>query len=680
MRAQFPAEPPAGPAAAFSTSWLQHLRDQESSDSDCETGASSSEEEEEPGVPNTGGDASACGVSVGWAGGNAGATGVLGGAEPSKGNLDESFGTALKRLKNDGTIRDASPNTKGKADVEFRRLAKSNSKAGKFIKRRAAPSKEGQQREKEEGEERRRQRRYITAAPHGDVMRRLEQGGQMFPLISARGELKAPGVAEAVAAQPAKPPQPPLTAKPPDDHRRNVKKPKTPRARSASVPNGADKPSPRNPALSSLPVPHLNTPRQGRGHSARVKQAAMRARSAHILRCPARSTHIAALSLKEYQPPVQQPRTTSDLEQQVALAATSRRVPEELLSRMAQRRPHMEGLPLVIIAVEGTVLDVCCSRSGYFADGGELLKPALHVRPGLAVGLRCLSSSFQLVLATQLGRKPLLQLLKHLGANDVAVDAIYMLSGASGAGGGNEEAGGSAGGASTSGWGHRAAAAATSTTQDYSCVYSDFGIAAQDVGQRVLVVSTLNLDLDEVSAREGSRLLYTPSVSAPNFAARLPTPLDLSTRFDDACSVEPSEAPATSPVQIAGHDGFSGVAGGALSAASTASSGFAVPVVLLVPNPMSHSEFRALPMMAVASAVQALCSSAPPPAAEKYVTGNSSMNSSSSSRVPRSNWVRGFDQIDVRRLVGRAAALDCPLKKITAIRSHRAPPLAAEEW
>jgi hypothetical protein len=33
--------------------------------------------------------------------------------------------------------------------------------------------------------------------------------------------------------------------------------------------------------------------------------------------------------------------------------------------------------------------------------------------------------------------------------------------------------------------------------------------------------------------------------------------------------------------------------------------------------------------------------------------------------------VRGFDQIDIRRLVGRAAALDCPLKKVTAVRKAR---------
>ena len=39
--------------------------------------------------------------------------------------------------------------------------------------------------------------------------------------------------------------------------------------------------------------------------------------------------------------------------------------------------------------------------------------------------------------------------------------------------------------------------------------------------------------------------------------------------------------------------------------------------------------------------------------------------------VPRTCWVRGFDQIDIRRLVGRAAALDCPLKKVTAVRKAR---------
>eukprot|EP01048_Picozoa_sp_COSAG05_P031296 COSAG05_NODE_11353_length_517_cov_1.504785_1_plen_133_part_00 len=53
-----------------------------------------------------------------------------------------------------------------------------------------------------------------------------------------------------------------------------------------------------------------------------------------------------------------------------------------------------------------------------------------------------------------------------------------------------------------------------------------------DVERRVLVVSSLNLDLNEVSLREGARLLYTPdSVSAPNFASRMPAPVDLSKRL-----------------------------------------------------------------------------------------------------------------------------------------------------
>ena len=276
-------------------------------------------------------------------------------------------------------------------------------------------------------------------------------------------------------------------------------------------------------------------------------------------------------------------------------------MPEELLSRMARRRPHMDGLPLVIIAVEGAMLDVCCGSRGYFADGGELQKPTLHVRPGLVDGLRCISTSFQVALATQLGRKPLLQLLKHLDSNSVALDAIYMLPGASGPGdsGSGDEVGGE-----SSGWGHRAAAAAARTTQDYSVVYSDFGISPNEVENRVLVVSALNLDLDEVRERDGSRLLFTPSVSAPNFATRLPAPVDLSKQFDQA-SIEHANGPTTSPR-------YTDAVGSSHSSGQPV-----VPVVLLVPNPMSHAEFKALPMTAVASAVQALASSKLGPNAEK---------------------------------------------------------------
>jgi hypothetical protein len=358
------------------------------------------------------------------------------------------------------------------------------------------------------------------------------------------------------------------------------------------------------------------------------------------LRCPARSTHIAALPMKDYQAPASV-NAESDVDQAAASAVGGKRLPEELLSRMAQRRPHMEGLPLVIIAVEGTVLDVCCGGAGYFADGGELQKPVLHVRPGLVEGLRCLSSAFQIALATQLGRKPLLQLLKHLDSHSVAVDAIYMLSGASGAGGSGGGDGASA--AAPSGWGHRAAAAAANTTQDYTAVYSDFGIRSHEVGQRVLVVSALNLDLDEVSARDGSRLLYTPSVSAPNFAARLPTPVDLSERFDHAGGAEPSNllpgAAASSSSSSPREDRPRLSAASAVPSAAGGGSGI-VPVVLLVPNPMSHAEFRALPMTAVASAVHALASSkpSPPAAAEKYAVpggvANDSRRSSSGNGTP----------------------------------------------
>lgn len=276
-------------------------------------------------------------------------------------------------------------------------------------------------------------------------------------------------------------------------------------------------------------------------------------------------------------------------------------MPEELLSRMAQRRPHMEGLPLVIIAVEGAILDVCCGSRGYFSDGGELQKPTLHVRPGLVDGLRCISTSFQVALATQLGRKPLLQLLKHLDSNSVALDAIYMLPGPSGPG--RSASGDGVRSGESSGWGHRATAAAASTTQDYSIVYSDFGVSPNEIGNRVLVVSALNLDLDEIRERDGSRLLFTPSVSAPNFAARLPAPVDLSEKFDQA-STENANGLSTSQ-RFTDSDVTTAHPVGS----SHSSDQSIVPVVLLVPNPMSHAEFRALPMTAVASAVHALASS-----------------------------------------------------------------------
>lgn len=571
MRGQLlvPTELENGPAAAFSTSWRMHRESlADSSDSDCGSGASSSEEEEELVVGRT------------WAGG----------AQPSQ-PRDESFGSALKRLKNDA-VADASPNTKYKANVEFRRLVKSNSRAGKFIRRRAAPSKEKLQREQDEAG----QHQHPAAR---QAMRRLQSSQKMFPVIGTRTERPASRSAGAATTSVTQPQQQQVSNTRPPTHRK-VKNPKTPRARSVSAPNGA---------ITSLPVPHLNTPRTGRGVSARIKQAAMRARSAHIVRCPARSTHIAALPMKDYQPPATL-RTVSNPEFVSASTVGGKRLPEELLSRMAQRRPHMEGLPLVIIAVEGAVLDVCCGSGGYFCDGGELQKPTLHVRPGLVDGLRCISTSFQVALATQLGRKPLLQLLRHLDANSVALDAIYMMPGGLGPGGSGGEEGSNS--TAASGWGHRATAAATNTTHDYSVVYSDFGITPPEVSHRVLVVSSLNLDLDEVAERNGSRLLFTPSVSAPNFAVRLPTPVDLSAKFDQVSTNGATVSPRRADCSAATG---SSVGGG--------NSHFTVPVTLLVPNPMSHAEFRALPMTAVASAVHALGSSKlSPPVAEKCVPIN----------------------------------------------------------
>jgi hypothetical protein len=216
-------------------------------------------------------------------------------------------------------------------------------------------------------------------------------------------------------------------------------------------------------------------------------------------------------------------------------------------------------------------------------------------------GLRCISTSFQVALATQLGRKPLLQLLKHLDSNSVALDAIYMLPGPSGPG--RSASGDGVRSGESSGWGHRATAAAASTTQDYSIVYSDFGVSPNEIGNRVLVVSALNLDLDEIRERDGSRLLFTPSVSAPNFAARLPAPVDLSEKFDQA-STENANGLTTSQ-RFTDSDVTTAHPVGS----SHSSDQSIVPVVLLVPNPMSHAEFRALPMTAVASAVHALASS-----------------------------------------------------------------------
>ena len=573
----------SGAASCFAESWLQHLREQASSDSESEVGATSSDEEE---------DVVAAAVA---------AAGVpeLGGCPRSAALEDESFGSVLNRLKKNAMM-EASPNSKTTKVLEFRRLARSNDRAGKFIRRRAEPSKELDRREKEQCRDRH------------DALRL-----PALRSLSARAEHTAAAEEKKPRPPPVREPAAPLTARPPAG--RKGGKSRTPRGRSASVPSCG--------VVSSLPVPHLNTPRLGKGLSRRRKQAALRARSAHIVRCPQRSTHIAAMPMTDYVPPPPQ-RSLSDPNSSAGEASPVFRksLPEALLSRMAQRRPHMSDLPLVIMVLEGTALDVCCTRSPYYADGGALVTPSLHVRPGLVEGLRSLCGAFQLVLATQLSRKPLLRLLKHLDSEGVRADAIYMLPAAG----------------APSGWGHRAGgnAAACNTTQDFRAVYADFDIAPADVGRRVLIVSAINLDLNEVAEREGTRLLYTPSVSAPNFASRLPAPVDLSEQF---------EATSPGPSVEAGEGGGEGEAEGV------------VPVVLLVPNPLASAEFRALPMPAVAAAVQALSGANSAAAAQARATNGSEPG----------GWLRGFDAIDARRLVGRAAALDCPLKKVTAVRRCR---------
>ena len=67
-------------------------------------------------------------------------------------------------------------------------------------------------------------------------------------------------------------------------------------------------------------------------------QAALRARSAHIVRCPQRSTHIAAMPMKDYVAPPPQ-RSLSDPNSSAGEASPVFRksLPEALLSRMALR-------------------------------------------------------------------------------------------------------------------------------------------------------------------------------------------------------------------------------------------------------------------------------------------------------------------------------------------------------
>ena len=73
----------------------------------------------------------------------------LGGCPRSAALEDESFGSVLNRLKKNAMM-EASPNSKTTKVLEFRRLARSNDRAGKFIRRRAEPSKELDRREKEQ--------------------------------------------------------------------------------------------------------------------------------------------------------------------------------------------------------------------------------------------------------------------------------------------------------------------------------------------------------------------------------------------------------------------------------------------------------------------------------------------------------------------------------------------------
>jgi hypothetical protein len=292
-------------------------------------------------------------------------------------------------------------------------------------------------------------------------------------------------------------------------------------------------------------------------------------------------------------------------------------------------------------------------------------------------------------------RAILVKLLRHLDTEQVALDGIYLLPQHSAAGEGTTPV--------PSGWGHRAACSSAAATQDYGRVFADFDIAAKDVRsrplflpcefgpqlgvarfawhaladwsiassvltsqveRRVLVVSTLNLDLEEVASREGPRLLYTPdSGSVPHFASQLPAPVDLASKFEGQAgsSVGLTASPGSRVVpsmpdtvlgarqlcnrrtsSAHGSDCSSVLTRGSARGSSGERCSQAVlPTVLLLPNPLAHPRFAALPMAGAVAAITALHS--------------------------LSGWANGFDRLDERRL----ASLEYPLKTVVA-RRHQA--------
>lgn len=100
-----------------------------------------------------------------------------------------------------------------------------------------------------------------------------------------------------------------------------------------------------------------------------------------------------------------------------------------------------------------------------------------------------------------------------------------------------------------------------------SQIYRDFNVPAVEVPRRVLIISALNLDRNEVHLREGCDLLCETGGHGlgTNFASRLPTGLPASVG---------SSAAATAAVE--------------------ADCEAVAPVVLLLPNPRSDPDFMAV--------------------------------------------------------------------------------------
>eukprot|EP00698_Gefionella_okellyi_P010416 TRINITY_DN2700_c0_g1_i1.p1 TRINITY_DN2700_c0_g1~~TRINITY_DN2700_c0_g1_i1.p1 ORF type:complete len:464 (+),score=74.29 TRINITY_DN2700_c0_g1_i1:67-1458(+) len=201
---------------------------------------------------------------------------------------------------------------------------------------------------------------------------------------------------------------------------------------------------------------------------------------------------------------------------------------------VAKKRSHMAQRPLLIILLEGVLGDVC--KQGFFDHDPRI---PLFIRPGLLMGLKLLISSFQVVVISYLPRERLALAVKYFVENEICFDGFYdrfdlLLK--------------------------PLARDRMVVLQDFSKVYLDFNIRPDDVSKRVLVISSISLDHDEIDSRDGLSLVYENGSGKPFFATAAPLPF----------------------------------------------SGGEVPISILVPNPRAMLQFEAVPMEIIVRTVREL--------------------------------------------------------------------------